>query len=184
MLAGLTACCHNLLGGLVVDLSRLPSIPFRWIPGSSAIGKTRTASASAWGTARRVSESWGLPSEPETVEPEVLAGTCRSGPPQSRDVVGVIPSVLDEVPHVARSVAVSRRICQVNQGLSKKSPTRPTSFTDPEKKNKISNSSSSQLRGRGPLGFGPIQFLMEFRQAPTSIQGNPSCPPQSYPPKK
>ena len=49
----------------------------------------------------------------------------------------------------------------LNNHLSKKSPTGPRS-TDPEK-TRVSPSSTNLLRG--PLGFGPIQFLMEFINA-------------------
>ena len=45
------------------------------------------------------------------------------------------------------------------QYLSKKSPTGPTERTP--KPEYLYNSSSNLLRG--PLGFGPIQFLMESR---------------------
>ena len=43
-------------------------------------------------------------------------------------------------------------------GVSKKSPTGPTDRTPKKPEYPIAR---SQLTERGPLGFGPMQFLME-----------------------
>ena len=70
-----------------------------------------------------------------------------------------------------------------NNGLvwSKKSPTGPT-FHGPRKNPEDLIALASNLL-RGPLGFGPIQFLMDT-SGKTYVMASQPTPPQTYPPQK